>query len=50
MDLMKLPDLADDAAVQAFIDALEKGDVPRVQRRTYAEVTEGGAALRDWPA
>ena len=49
MDLMKLPDLADDAAVKAFIDALEAGDVPRLQRRTYVEVTAEGAALRDWP-
>ncbi len=50
MDLMKLPDLANDAEVQAFIDRLEAGDVPRLQLRTYVEVTEEGAALRDWPA
>jgi hypothetical protein len=49
MDLMKLPDLADDAAVKTFVDQLEAGDVPRVRRRTYVEVTEQGAALRDWP-
>ena len=49
MDLMKLPDLADDGAVTSFIDALEAGDVPRLRLRTYVEVTERGAALRDWP-
>ena len=45
---MKLPDLAD-AAVKNFIDQLETGDVPRVRMRTYVEVTERGAALREWP-
>ncbi len=45
---MQLPALGDDAAVKAFIDALEAGDVPRVQVRTYVEVTEAGAALREW--
>lgn len=50
MDLMALPDLPDDTAAQAFVDALELGAVPRVQRLTYVEVTEEGAALRDWLA
>jgi UDP-2,3-diacylglucosamine pyrophosphatase LpxH len=50
MDLMKLPALDDDAAVKAWIDRLEAGEVERVRRRTFAEVTEGGAALREWPA
>ncbi len=48
MDLMKLPALGDDAAVKVFIDSIEAGDVPRVRMRTYVEVTEAGAALRDW--
>ena len=50
MDLMKLPPLGDDAAAEAWIDQLEAGDVERVRRRTYAEVTEEGARLETWPA
>lgn len=50
MDLMRLPPLRDDAATSAWIDQLEAGNVERVRRPTYAEVTEAGAALREWGA
>jgi len=50
MDLMKFPDLADDAAVQRWLDDLEAGRVPRFQCLTYAEITASKAALREWKA
>jgi UDP-2,3-diacylglucosamine pyrophosphatase LpxH len=49
-DLMELPSLADEAAVSAWIDALDRGEVKRVQRLTYAEVTANGARLATWGA
>lgn len=49
MDLMKLPPLGDDASASAWIDRLEAGNIERLRMPTYAEVTEKGAALREWP-
>lgn len=49
-DMIDLPELDDDAAVAAWIDALDRGEVKRAQRLTYAEVTTGGARLGTWPA
>ncbi|HSN98801.1 MAG TPA: hypothetical protein VLS89_10970 [Candidatus Nanopelagicales bacterium] len=48
IDLMEMPRLDDDAAAQAWIDALEAGQVRRFRRLTYAEVTAEGAWLRTW--
>jgi hypothetical protein len=49
IDLMRLPELGDEAAVKAWIDDLEAGKVERVtDRRTYAEVTDAGARLGWW--
>jgi UDP-2,3-diacylglucosamine pyrophosphatase LpxH len=47
-DLMVLPRLDDRAAVERFADQLETGDVPRLRRPTYAEVTAEVARLREW--
>jgi predicted nucleic acid-binding protein len=42
---------ATDTEVEAWIDALEAGDVERVtNRRTWAEVTADGAFLRGLPS
>jgi hypothetical protein len=48
-DLMKLPRFDDDQAVKQFADALEAGNVPRVRRLTYAEVTSEGPTLKPEP-
>jgi UDP-2,3-diacylglucosamine pyrophosphatase LpxH len=45
-----LPDVADEAAVSAWIDLLDHGQVKRRRRLTYAEVTPDGARLAEWPA
>lgn len=49
IDLMKIPPIDDDAAAQAWIDALEADRVPRFRQLSYAEVTVDGAWLREWP-
>jgi UDP-2,3-diacylglucosamine pyrophosphatase LpxH len=50
MDLMRLPKLIDDeVAVKTWIDRLEAGEVERIRRRTYAEVTADGPKLLEWP-
>lgn len=49
-DLMAFPSVVDDAALKTWIDALEARNVPRVRHLTYAEVTPGGAALREFPS
>jgi len=43
---LELPSCIDDAALRRWIDALERRDVPRVRRLTYAEVTPSAAMLR----
>jgi UDP-2,3-diacylglucosamine pyrophosphatase LpxH len=48
LDLLRLPQVDDDAAVRAWIDALEAGMAPRLTRLTYAEITPAGAHLREW--
>lgn len=45
MGLMDLPRFDDDNAVRSWVDKLEAGDVPRIERHTYAEVTEQGVKL-----
>lgn len=47
-DLMRLPRFDDDQRVQRFADELEAGNVPRLRRLTYAEVTPEGPALKFW--
>lgn len=47
-DLIRLPAIDDDHAIQHFIDALEIGVVERLRSLTYAEVTSDGGKLLDW--
>lgn len=47
-DQMSVPDVSDEAALSAWIDALERGDIPRERRLTYAEITGGGPRLVTW--
>lgn len=47
-DLMKFPAQVDDAAVRSWIDALERREIPRIQRFTWAEVTPEGGMIRTW--
>lgn len=49
-DLMELPSRVDDDVLKAWIDRLERRDVPRVRQLTFAEVTPESVALRDYPA
>jgi hypothetical protein len=49
-DLMRLPPMDDDAAVQKFAEELEAGSIPRLRRLTYAEVTPQGPVLESWGA
>jgi hypothetical protein len=49
MDLMALPRMNNEMAIKRWIDRLERGDARRIcWRRTYAEVTVDGPALRVW--
>ncbi len=45
MGLMDLPKVDDDETLRIWLDKLEAGVVPRIERLTYAEVTEHGAML-----
>jgi UDP-2,3-diacylglucosamine pyrophosphatase LpxH len=47
-DLMAFPSVINDATLKEWIDKLERGDIRREPRLTYAEVTAEGAALRQY--
>jgi hypothetical protein len=47
-DLMRLPRLADRAAVERFAEALATNQVKRIRRLTYASVTAEGPNLWKW--
>ena len=47
-DLMKLPSRIDDAMLKEWIDSLERREIPRIQRLTYADVTATDVALREF--
>jgi hypothetical protein len=49
-DLMSLPPAGDDKAAQLWVEALKRGEIGRIRRLTYAEVTVEGPKLLEWDA
>ncbi|HZF51627.1 MAG TPA: metallophosphoesterase [Polyangiaceae bacterium] len=48
-DLIEYPAKIDDAELRTWIDRLERREIPRVQRLTYAEVTPEKGTLESYP-